>query len=570
MTTSFATNHSVKPIIYQVLPRLFGNREKGKNILNGTLQQNGSGKLSAFTLPFLRRLRNDGYTHIWYTGLLRHATQTDYSSIGIPRSHPVVVKGKAGSPYAIADYYDIDPDLSDCPEQRQEEFDKLVARTHKVGLKFIMDFVPNHVARQYHSIAAPKGIVGLGSGDNTAQAFSPQNNFYYIPDQCFHTDGFAPGSDYQEQPARVTGNDCFHAFPSANDWYETIKLNYGVDYLSGGRTYFQPLPSTWLKMTEILLHWASRGVDAFRCDMAEMVPVAFWQYAIAEVKKQYPQVQFIAEVYNPERYRDYIHQGGFDYLYDKVGLYDTLRAIVQGTKWAADITPCWQATSDIADHMLHFLENHDEQRIASDFFAGNAQAGVPAFFVAALMNKAAVMLYSGQEVGEPGMEAEGFSGLDGRTTIFDYWRVNKICRRSRGLTSLSKEERSLYEQYATITRLCSESEIVREGTFFDLMYANFDHPETFNASRHYAFLRSLPGKGVMLCVANFSSEPHEVEVRIPAHAFDFAQLQTGTCQAQNPISDEMQSLTLIPDGFVSIKVPAYGGSILLLPTSKNN
>ena len=222
----------MKPIIYQVLPRLFDNREKGKNILNGTLQQNGSGKLSAFTLPFLRRLRNDGYTHIWYTGLLRHATQTDYSSIGIPASHPAVVKGKVGSPYAIAYYYDIDPDLSDCPEQRQEEFDKLVARTHKVGLKFIMDFVPNHVARQYHSIAAPKGIVGLGSGDNTAQAFSPQNNFYYIPDQCFHTDGFAPGSDYQEQPARVTGNDCFHAFPSANDWYETIKLNYGVDTIA--------------------------------------------------------------------------------------------------------------------------------------------------------------------------------------------------------------------------------------------------------------------------------------------------------------------------------------------------
>ena len=558
----------MKPIIYQVLPRLFGNKTKGTNIVGGTLEENGCGKLSAFTTTVLRRIKSEGYTHIWYTGLLRHATQTDYSRLGLPLNHPDIVKGRAGSPYAIVDYYDIDPDLADEPAERQQAFDDLVARTHRAGLKVVIDFVPNHVARQYHSLAQPANVEGLGEGDDPSQAFSPQNNFYYLPNEQLHTDDFAPQSDYHEEPARVTGNDCFHAYPSRNDWYETVKLNYGVDYQGGGQTHFEPVPATWLKMTQILLHWASRGVDAFRCDMAEMVPVAFWHYAIGEVKRRFPQVLFVAEVYNPDRYRDYIHQGGFDYLYDKVGLYDTLRAIIEGHKWAADITPCWQATDDIADHMLHFLENHDEQRIASDFFAGNAEAGLPAFFVAATMNRSAVMVYCGQEVGEPGMEAEGFSGRDGRTTIFDYWRVEKLDRLAHGLSYLHRDERTLHKLYAIITQLCAENDIVREGGFYDLMYANFDHPDTFDAARQYAFLRTLPQVGALLCVANFSPETRRVDIRIPQHAFDYAQLQAGRYEVEDLISQEIVPLSVQPDGFTRVTLSGYGFAMLALPVSQ--
>ena len=315
----------------------------------------------------------------------------------------------------------------------------------------VIDFVPNHVARQYGSDACPKGVKDLGVNDDTTKALDPNNHFYYIPGQSLHT-GFDTERrseiPYDETPAKVTGNDHFDAWPSRNDWYETVKLNYGVDYLGGRQTHFTPVPSTWLKMTDILLFWAKKGVDAFRCDMAEMVPAEFWAYATKRVKEKYPEVLFIAEVYNPAEYRHYI-ASGFDYLYDKVGLYDTLRGIVAGGWSASCITGCWQAIDDIRPHMLNFLENHDEQRIASAFFAGDARKALPALVVSAMMGTSAFMVYAGQEIGEPAMEAEGFSGSDGRTTIFDYWSVASL----RKLTAkkpeaqLTKQEKELYNCY---------------------------------------------------------------------------------------------------------------------------
>ena len=408
--------------IYQIFTRLYGNPAT-QNLANGTLAENGSAKLNGFTASVLKRIKDYGFSHVWFTGVIEHATQTDYSHLGIASDHPQVVKGKAGSPYAIKDYFDIDPDLAVRPEKRMAEFEALVARTHKAGLKLIMDFVPNHVARQYHSDAAPAGVTGLGEGDDTLKHFSPSNNFYYCWGEALHVDYLpeSQGIPYVESPAKATGNDKFDACPGMNDWYETVKLNYGVDYHGHGAKHFLPIPNTWTKMVEILLFWAAKGVDAFRCDMAEMVPVEFWEYAIKEVKSKFPAIEFIAEVYNPAQYRSYIHTGGFDYLYDKVGLYDTLRAIVCRQAPASQITQAWQATDDVKQHMLYFLENHDEQRIASDFFCGNARLAFPALAVMALMGTNPLMIYAGQELGERGMDAEGFSGCDGRTTIFDYW-----------------------------------------------------------------------------------------------------------------------------------------------------
>ena len=553
-----------KITIYQVLPRLYGNAA-ANNIPGGDIHENGCGKLGDFTPEALKRIKDFGFTHIWYTGVLEHATQTDYTTYGIAKDHPAVVKGKAGSPYAIKDYYDICPDLASAPEKRMKEFEALVRRTHKAGLKMLIDFVPNHVARSYHSDAKPARVKDLGENDDTAKGFSPQNNFYYLPGQMFSTENFeedrAANVPYREYPAKVTGNNCFSPRPGRNDWYETVKLNYGVDFYAGGTAHFDPVPDTWDKMTAILLFWAKKGVDGFRCDMAEMVPAEFWAYAIAKVKEKYPKLIFVAEVYNPAEYRRYL-QSGFDYLYDKVGLYDTLRAVVRGEASASCITGQWQCVDDIRTHMLYFLENHDEQRIASDFFAGSGEKARPALAVSAFMGTNPLMIYAGQELGERGMDAEGFSGRDGRTTIFDYWHVDTLYRLCHGdLLTCTPEQQALYAYYNNIVKLCNSEAALREGTFYDLQYANYVADNGYNADRQYAFLRAA-GKEKMLIVANFADQDVHVGVRIPENAFAFMGLREGLCSAHDLLSGEMQTLELRKDGAAFVEIPANNAVVL--------
>ena len=553
-----------KITIYQVLPRLYGNMT-ANNIPGGDIHENGCGKLGDFTPEVLKRIKDFGFTHIWYTGVLEHATQTDYTAYGIAKDHPAVVKGKAGSPYAIKDYYDICPDLATVPDKRMKEFEALVRRTHKAGLKMLIDFVPNHVARSYHSDAKPARVKDLGEGDDMAKGFSPQNNFYYLPGQMFSTENFeedrAANVPYREYPAKVTGNNCFSPRPGRNDWYETVKLNYGVDFYAGGTANFDPVPDTWDKMTAILLFWAKKGVDGFRCDMAEMVPAEFWAYAIAKVKEKYPKLIFVAEVYNPGEYRRYL-QSGFDYLYDKVGLYDTLRAVVRGEASTSCITGQWQCVDDIRTHMLYFLENHDEQRIASDFFAGSGEKARPALAVSAFMGTNPLMIYAGQELGERGMDAEGFSGRDGRTTIFDYWHVDTLDRLCHGdLLTCTPEQQALYAYYNNIVKLCNSEAALREGTFYDLQYANYVADNGYNADRQYAFLRAA-GKEKMLIVANFADQDVHVGVRIPENAFAFMGLREGLCSAHDLLSGEMQTLELRKDGAAFVEIPANNAVVL--------
>ena len=556
----------MRPVIYQIFTRLYGNKTKN-NKPNGTLQENGSAKMNDITATKLQRISRMGFTHVWFTGLIEHATQTDHTAFGISKDHPAVVKGKAGSPYAIKDYYDIDPDLAVSVPDRMKEFKALLNRTHKAGLKMVIDFVPNHVARHYHSDAAPKGVEDLGEKDDTTKGFDPQNNFYYLPGQQLRTDfarSAAQTEPYVELPAKATGNDCFNASPSRNDWYETVKLNYGIDYQGGRATHFSPTPSTWKKMTDILLFWAEKGVDAFRCDMAEMVPTAFWSHAVAAVKKEHPDVLFIGEVYNPAQYRDYL-AAGFDYLYDKVGLYDTLRAIVCGNASASCITSCWQATDDIKEHMLHFLENHDEQRIASAYFAGNAEKAKPALAAGALMSPGAYMVYAGQEIGEAGMDAEGFSGNDGRTTIFDYWNPASLQKLTAPAfeKKLTPEEAALYDYYQKILSLCNSRKAFEQGGFFDLQYANYGRDYGYNCDRQYSFLRHF-GREVYLVAVNFAPASVQVGIKIPSHAFDVLKLREGTKSAVSVMTEETVTVELRPDAPLYVQLPAYGVTVLRL------
>jgi glycosidase len=555
-----------KILIYQVLPRLFGNDNK-TTVFNGSIEENGCGKLSAFTDKALNEIKSMGFTHIWFTGLLEQATQTDYSSYGIRKDHPAIVKGKAGSPYAIKDYYDICPDLADRVEERMAEFEKLVERTHQAEMKVIIDFVPNHVAREYYSDINPDGKPNLGDEDDIHTTFANNNNFYYIPGQTFAPDFplEIAGDAYYEFPAKATGNDCFHAHPSRNDWYETVKLNYGIDYLNGGQTHFDCIPDTWHKMTNILLFWASKKVDGFRCDMAEMVPVEFWKWAVSCVKEQYPAIIFIAEIYNPSQYRNYLYNGQFDYLYDKVGLYDTLRAVITGNRPARDITPCWQSVDDIQTKMLNFLENHDEQRIASDFFAGDPRKALPALVVSATMNKNPFMLYFGQELGESGMDKEGFSGCDGRTTIFDYWSVTSIRNwRNQGKfneESLSGKQKKLRDHYIRILQLCNESQAIRQGLFYDLTYANLNNPG-FNPDKQFAFMRYHENEWLLI-VVNFASEPVDVHVFLPASVFDFLGMdENQITKANDLLSGKKQSGVIKKDSYYPVLIQANDAIIV--------
>ena len=560
-----------KPVIYQVFTRLFGN-DKNINIKNGDRSQNGCGTMADFTPRALKEIRELGATHIWYTGIIEHATQTDYSAFGIARDHHAVVKGKAGSAYAIKDYYDVDPDLATSVPARMKEFEALVNRSHKAGLKVIIDFVPNHVARQYHSDVCPEGTEDLGAADDTTMHFSPQNNFYYFPGEAFHADFDLQQDEaqpYYEQPARATGNDVFSSFARHDDWYETVKLNYGVDYTGGRATHFDPVPSTWTKMVNILNFWADKGIDGFRCDMAEMVPSEFWGWAIPQVKEKHPKVIFVAEIYGPDAYRRYIDEGRFDYLYDKVGLYDTLRAVTCGTANADAITSCWQAVEDIRPHMLSFLENHDEQRIASDFFAGSAERGFAAMIVAATFSTGPVMVYFGQELGERGMDEEGFSGRDGRTTIFDYWSVNTISRwRNHDKfdnRKLTPDEMDTRQYYKTLLNLCTTDSTLIYGDFFDLMYVNPASP-AFNPRKQYAFLRHYNHE-VMLVISNFDNEPASVKVNIPAHVFELYNIKPSEkVRTKDMLTGETVFTSFTPDQPSHVDLPGYGGVILKFKT----
>lgn len=555
-----------KLVIYQVLMRLFGNANTTCK-KNGTIEENGCGKMSDFNISALNTIKQLGCNAIWYTGLLQQASSTDYSEYGIPKQNPHVLKGKAGSPYAISDYYSVSCDLANDPANRMQEFDELVKRTHKAGLKMFIDFVPNHVARNYKSVTAPKGVKDFGADDDTSKAFDPHNNFYYIPGRRFEPGiDLGEGADrYDEYPAKATGNDCFHASPSRNDWYETVKLNYGVDYCGGGKYHFDPVPDTWNKMLDILLYWCKKGVDGFRCDMVFMVPVDFWHWVIPQVKKKYRNVVFIAEIYDPALYRNYINYGGFDYLYDKVGLYDTLRAIVECRESATAITHRWQEIDDIHDHMVNFLENHDEQRIASDFFAGDARKALPALVVSALMRNNPFMCYFGQELGERGMDEEGFSGRDGRTTIFDYWGLKSLqklqCKDSTWRRHvLNVYEKNLRDYYSKVFKIATTEESVVRGSFYDLQYANFDNP-SYNVHRQYAFLRNL-GREVLLVVANFDAEDKKVVLNVPKEAWNYVGVTSRRRHIENLLTGEWDFIDHDITKPMTYTVPGYGAIVL--------
>ena len=463
-------------IIYQLLPRVFGATSKKR-----------CGTFADLNDKAIERIKSLGVSHIWLTGVIRHS--------GSGETNPAVTKGEAGSPYAITDYYDIDPNIADKKAERMAEFEKTVERIHAHGLKVIIDLVPNHVAREY------KGE--FGKNDDKNVTFSPKNNFYYCPGQKF----VAPSQnaqEYIEVPAKASGNDVFSPSPSPNDWYDTVKLNYGIDYRDGSR-HFNPIPDTWHKMLDIIKFWCSKGVDGFRADMAEMVPVEYWRWVIAEVRKAF-QVTMIAEIYQPQLYQSYV-EAGFDYLYDKVGLYNTLENIYRYSQRVDTISDVWKNLNGLDDKMLRFMENHDEVRLASRFFMNDAEKAYPFVALTALMNRGPFMLYNGQEYGEKAEESD-----NGRTSIFDYTYL-----RSMNVKKAKQKAFSTMEFYRDLLNFRESHSAIMQGNFYDLMWANPWY-NNFDPQYVYAFLR-YHVNDKLLIVINFNlNESRNVTVTIPEDA----------------------------------------------------
>ena len=545
-----------------MLPRLWGN-DKIRPKKNGNLTDNGTGKFSDIDTNTLEYLKWLGCSHVWYTGVIRHSTQAEEE--GCTASHPQFVKGKAGSPYAICDYYDVNAYLADNPVDSMSEFEQLIKRTHEAGLKVIIDFVPNHVSRDYGKITPCSGHPMLGREDDKTIHWKEDNDFYYYPGQNLTLPTPVPAGmeAYMEYPAMATGNNCFTPSPGINDWFETVKINY-CDFHTG----------TWDKMLDILDFWAAKGVDGFRCDMVELVPPQFFKWAIAQIKKKYADVIFVAEVYKKELYNEYIRNVGFDYLYDKSGLYDTLRSIVEKNVsedglpvdlWQSTtgITRNWQFLGDLQPYMLNFLENHDEQRFGSDFFGKNAAGTFAPLYISLYLNTAPFMIYFGEEVGEKGMDEEGFSGKDGRTTIFDWWSVGSVRRLRKVIESgeyktltvsrlvkagLKKEEAEIFCHFAKAMHLAASDEAIMHGTTYDLCYCNYGS-EGFDRDRHYVFLRNHQGH-TMLVAANFSNSDAVMQISIPAHAFEWLGI---------PQTEELN-----PNKKLEVRVPAHDGSVITI------
>lgn len=565
-----------KLVVYQMMTRLFGNTNT-TNKLWGTLEDNGVGKFNDVNEKALQELKDLGVTHVWYTGVIEHAVCTDYRKYKIHLDDADVVKGRAGSPYAIKDYYDVNPDMAVNVNKRKEEFMSLVDRTHKQGLKVLIDFIPNHVARYYKSDAKPKGVKDFGATDNTKKDFDPQNNFYYIPNKPFKVPGDYtplggtkfPTSDkkFKEMPAKVSGNGAVTDQPSVNDWFETVRLNYGVNHVGDGSKHFDPVPSTWEKCRDVLSYWTKQGVDGFRCDMAEMVPVEFWGWVIPQIQKINPEIIFIAEIYNPMAYKDYIFNGKFDYLYDKVGMYDSLRSVMEHREnaTAQNFTKTWKSLDGINNNMLRFLENHDEQRIASKEFSGTPLAGIPGMAVSATLNSGPIMVYFGQEVGEPGAGESGFSGDDGRTTIFDYWGVPEhqkwVNEHKYDGALLSDEQKSLRAFYKKLLHTVTENEVFKTGKLYDLQPHNLSNP-AYNADMVYAFVR-YSDKQKVLVVCNFNKTAELVKLVIPSALLSEMGIEEDKLRGIDLLTGSSVPFNLdeATDEGVSLDLPAYSAQL---------
>ncbi|HEX3655605.1 MAG TPA: alpha-amylase family glycosyl hydrolase [Pirellulales bacterium] len=534
-----------KVVIYQLVVRYFGNVNV-TNQVNGTLAQNGCGRFADVSTAALAELKAFGITHVWLTGCLRQATLTDYSAIGMPADDPDVTKGIAGSLYAVRDYFDVCPDLAVDAGQRMAEFKALVDRIHTAGMRVLLDLVPNHVARGYNSVVKPQ--LNFGLGDDQSTFFARDNHFFYLVGQSLRLthdphwappgvvfDGrFPPEDGSPAHTAKATGSNSTSASPSAGDWYETVKLNYGFDFTTFIGDY-SPHPRTWQLMDQILAYWQNQGVDGFRCDMAYYVPLDAWTYLLRKARTRNPASLFLAESYPngggpiPVSNLDDLISAGFDAFYHS-DAYNALKSIYQqiGSQDNYDGTITHLSPAQRAGR-LAYLENHDERRIASPLVRNmgpgssgfdSAAAGYQLAPLQFLFGNGPVLVFNGQEVGEPGAGVEGFNQDTGRTTTFDYWSMPEFVKWVNGHAYdgglLAADQQALRHFYADLLALCQDSAVVASG-YWGLKYFNRSSQFSDCPDDLYTFARFASGSGrLLLIAANFRPNSDlSAQVRIP-------------------------------------------------------
>ncbi len=581
----------MRPVIYQLFVRHFSN-DKAGGVPWGTREENGCGTFAGVNDAALEALARMGVTHLWLTGVLRHATQTAYE--GVPASPACVVKGIAGSPYAVTDYFDVDPDLAEVPEQRLEEYRALLARVRRWGMVPMMDFIPNHVSRCYSSVVRPGQ--SLGAADDKSVFFARDNAFYYLEPCGGDAPLLLPGGAFEPERgcARVTGNNAATRTPSAYDWYEAVKLNYGVDYRSGSAAAeglpaeFAPgeaVPRTWRQMDEVLAYWQTMGVGGFRCDMAHMVPMAFWRWAVVNARLRDADVFFMAEAYNDHMKlcagdaHEALLAAGFHAVYDSEA-YRGLVNMYEGCAWANDLDALNRAELPLSTHGVRYLENHDEPRLAAPgHWAGQGEAAARALMLAQYAAVSCpVLIYNGQEVGERADGPGGYGGDNGRTSIFDYTHLPRLqhwANHGRYDGALLTADEAALRAFCERLLPLLQHPALSKGAFYGLNWANRQTPgygrlagEEVSGHRLYAFLRhNRKARSTVLVICNFdTSAPAQTWVHIPEHACDWAgktAQEYRFCNLLNPTAPDV-SITrnaLAGEG-LPVQLPPGGGLLL--------
>lgn len=490
-----------------------------------------SGKFSSLSGPALNSIRELGFTHLWLIGVVRHATGRDWSEIGLPPDPPDVLKGRAGSPFAIRDSFDVCPDHADDPSFRMDEFKACVDRVHDSGMRVIIDFVPNHVARTYASVVRPE--LDFGTNDDKSRFHAPGNHFYYLPGEGPLRLPWAgktePGDRYrgEVEVARVTGNNVASPAPGPDDWFETCKLNYGWDYRRGRDAASEvneesgDMHGTWQRMDAVLAHWQGLGVDGFRCDMAHWIPGSFWRWAIRRARERNPDSFFVAEAYANDPggtiagdMAAVLIRAGFDLVYDH-DAYRMIRGVLEGPKWANDLDAVLQSGGN-GRTRVRYVENQDEVRVAhpGNWGGGGARLGWTAAAVLWLAGQSAPLLFAGQEVGASS-SATGMGGDGaGRFPLFEYGSIPELEGWINGGrydgSRLTVGERELREAYRRLLGWMDHPAVER-GIFvpvnpYNALNPDFGREAGEAASGHwvYAWIRICRESGAqgLLFVAN--------------------------------------------------------------------
>ncbi|MEG0427423.1 MAG: alpha-amylase family glycosyl hydrolase [Akkermansia sp.] len=583
----------MKPVIYQLFVRHFSNMMRG-GVPWGSLQKNGCGRFNDITSDALNQLVKMGITHVWLTGVLRHATQTPHD--GLNEQPSSIVKGIEGSPYAIIDYYDVDPDLAYIPNFRMDEFRDLIERCRQVGLVPMIDFVPNHVSRAYHSTTHLEN--NFGDHDDISQFFTWDNSFFYI--QYGMGEGTPPfrlphGIWKKEQfCAKVTGNNAVSWQPGEFDWYETVKLNYGYNFLSSPDTcnqlpgFLSPLdsvPKTWRIMDDIIHFWQNYGVGGFRCDMAHMVPMPFWKWLNARARVRDPHLFMIAEAYDDSMKTTVgdpsvaLLDSGFNGVYDSQ-TYHLAHHLYEEDDWANDFDSLNTPTSPFFHHGVRFIENHDEPRIcAPQYWGGVGRIIMPAIMTLLYTSsKGPILVYNGQEVGEEAKGPGGFGGDNGRTSIFDYTCLPRLQQWvDHGHFSDDKlpiEDKKLRTFHANLLCLMRHPSI-DHGEFYGLNWSNMDTPnygrepkETKSGHWVYSFLRhDYASQRTLLIVCNLSSTNSldNLHISIPTNAWDWCQRHEDSYQLVPILGNHTKPLlcSLKTASTTGIPIPLLPGEAMI-------